>query len=151
MATRRAGQQESGNESGARDWPPAPFLVNARGRMTIRAAATCAGISESRWRQVEAGVQKMRGGIEVPVHPKAETVVAMARAIGADPEEGLRLADHDPAHYQHLLADASQALPDEVRREWFASLSRDEREAVLAELSRLNVDLEVQARAAASA
>ena len=62
-------------------WPLGEYLREQRGKMSIREAARRADISESRWRQVEAGYQRMAGGIEVPVHPRAETVAAMCRAI----------------------------------------------------------------------
>jgi transcriptional regulator with XRE-family HTH domain len=125
-------------------WPLGKYLVEARGKMSIREAARRAGISESRWRQVEAGVQKMAGGIEVPVHPKAETIAAMCRAISADTRRGLELAGHDPAHYSWLLEPAVESMPDAVRHDWFQGLPREERERVLAELQRLHVDTEVK-------
>lgn len=127
-------------------WPLGKYLVAARGKMSIREAARRANISESRWRQVEAGFQRMAGGIEVPVHPKAETVAAMCRAISADVRKGLQLAGHDPDHYAWLLEPAMEAMPDDVRHTWFAQLSREERERVLAELQRLHVDTEVEQR-----
>lgn len=137
MATRRR-QQE------ATTWPLGEYLRQARGKMAIREAARRADISESRWRQVEAGVQKMAGGIEVPVHPRAETIAAMCRAISADVERGLQLAGHDPAHYDWLVHPDTGGLSDELHADWFAHLSREDRERVLAELQRLNVDLELR-------
>lgn len=139
MATKRKTEAET-------TWPLGPFLRDARGRMSIREAARRADISESRWRQVEAGVQKMAGGVEVPVHPRAETIVAMCRAISADVSRGLELAGHDPEHYAWLVQPEAQAMPHDVRHAWFAGLSREDREAVLAELQRLNVDLELRNR-----
>ena len=136
MATRRTKPASS--------WPLGEYLRTARGRMSIREAARRADISESRWRQVEAGVQKMAGGIEVPVHPRAETIVAMCKAISADVARGLELAGHDPEHYAWLVQPEVQAMPADVRHEWFSKLSREEREAVLVELQRLNTDLEVR-------
>jgi hypothetical protein len=110
--------------------------------MAIREAARRADISESRWRQVEAGVQKMAGGIEVPVHPRAETVAAMARAISADPRRALELAGHNPDQYAWLLEQATD-LQAEHSRDWFTALPRDEREQVLAELQRLHLETEL--------
>ena len=125
-------------------WPLGAFLRQQRGKMSIREAARRAGISESRWRQVEAGHQKMAGGIEVPVHPRAETVAAMCKAISADPRQGLELAGHRPDQYAWLLETAP--LQDAASREWFTNLPREEREAVLSELQRLHVDTELQHR-----
>lgn len=135
MATRR--QNAAGNA-----WPLGDYLRSQRGKMSIREAARRADISESRWRQVEAGFQKMAGGIEVPVHPRAETVAAMCKAISADVREGLQLAGHNPDQYQWLLE--TQPLGDQASREWFTGLPREDREAVLAELQRLHVDTELQ-------
>ena len=131
------------NQAGA--WPLGQYLRDQRGRMAIREAARRADISESRWRQVEAGVQKMAGGVEVPVHPRAETVAAMCRAISADPRKGLELAGHNPDQYGWLLEPAVEQLSDTDRGKWFASLPREDREAVLAELQRVHVDAEVKA------
>ena len=135
--------------SGGNPWPLGVYLREQRGRMAIREAARRADISESRWRQVEAGVQKMAGGIEVPVHPRAETVAAMCRAISADIRHGLELAGHNPDQYAWLLEPAAgDAIPEGVRREWFTQLPREDREAVLAELQRLHVDVEVERKRA---
>lgn len=124
-------------------WPLGEYLREQRGKMSIREAARRADISESRWRQVEAGYQRMAGGIEVPVHPRAETVAAMCRAISADVTRGLELAGHNPDQYAWLL---ESQLSDESSREWFTGLPREEREQVLAELQRLHVDTELQGR-----
>lgn len=137
MATRRTRQDET-------SWPLGEYLRTARGKMSIREAARRADISESRWRQVEAGHQRVAGGIEVPVHPRAETVIAMCSAISADPTRGLELAGHDPAHYPWMLEGETQAMPQAVRTDWFEQLDRKDREQVLAELQRLNVDLELR-------
>lgn len=122
-------------------WPLGTYLRDQRGKMSIRAAARRADISESRWRQVEAGYQQMAGDVRVPVHPRPETVAAMCKAISADVQRGLELAGHDPTHYPWLL-DA--AMPTEESLAWFTDLPRDEREQVLTELQRLHVDTEVQ-------
>lgn len=137
MATRR-------KPGGSDSWPLGKYLQNARGKMSIREAARRADISESRWRQVEAGYQRMAGGIEVPVHPRPETVAAMCRAVSASVEEGLRLAGHDPKHYQWLLTPEIRTMPEDVRLEWFANLPREDREQVLQQLQRLHVDAAVE-------
>jgi len=126
-------------------WPLGQYLREQRGRMAIREAARRADISESRWRQVEAGFQRMAGGIEVPVHPRPETVAAMCRAISADVRKGLELAGHQPDQYRWLLEDAAtEQLHDNDRADWFARLPREERESILAELQRVHVDAEVR-------
>lgn len=125
-------------------WPLGEYLRDQRGRMSIREAARRADISESRWRQVEAGYQRMAGGIEVPVHPRAETVAAMCRAISADVSRGLELAGHNPDQYAWLVEGPQ--LSDETSRAWFTGLPREEREQVLQELQRLHVDTELDTR-----
>ena len=134
MATRRNPKAEQ--------WPLGKFLQDQRGKMSIREAARRADISESRWRQVEAGHQRMAGGINVPVHPRPETVAAMCKAISADIRRGLELAGHNPDQYPWLMD--TQPLSDETSREWFTGLPREDREAVLAELQRLHVDTELR-------
>lgn len=141
MATRR--------KTEAASWPLGEYLREQRGRMSIREAARRADISESRWRQVEAGHQQMAGGIQVPVHPRAETVVAMARAISADPRHSLELAGHNPEQYAWLLEPPVPGVGEESR-EWFTSLPRAEREAVLAELQKLHLDTELGRKRGAS-
>lgn len=136
MGTTRRGKTDE------QQWPLGDFLRAERGAMSIRAAAKRAELSESRWRQVEAGVQKMAGGIQVPVHPRAETIAAMCRAIGADVARGLELAGHDPADYGWLL-ETSASTSSAESLEWFAGLSRAEREDVLAKLQRLHLDTEL--------
>lgn len=127
-------------------WPLGDYLREQRGRMAIREAARRADISESRWRQVEAGYQKMAGGIEVPVHPRAETVAAMCRAISADVRTGLELAGHNPSQYEWLLEEPTELLTDSDRTKWFTSLPREDREQVLAELQRVHIDTELGKR-----
>jgi hypothetical protein len=73
------------------------YIEAARGGMSKREAARRAGISEGRWRQVVTGKQKAGGGVVVPANPRRETVIAMARAVGADANEALRRAGMSPS------------------------------------------------------
>lgn len=136
MATTRKAKDET--------WPLGRYLREQRGKMAIREAARRADISESRWRQVEAGYQQLAGGLKAPVHPKAETLAAMCRAISADTRKALELAGHNPDHYQWLLEPATEQLAEAGQVEWFTSLPREEREQVLAELQRAHVDAEIR-------
>ncbi|MFD3703312.1 helix-turn-helix domain-containing protein [Nocardia sp. NPDC058658] len=52
--------------------------------MTMDRAAKAARISASLWTQVESGVQYKRGA-KVPASTTAETLQAMAEAVGVDP------------------------------------------------------------------
>ncbi|SDL15470.1 Helix-turn-helix domain-containing protein [Nocardioides sp. YR527] len=125
-------------------WPLGAYINEARGTMAMREAARRAGISETWWRAIESGTQKV-GGVEVSVTVKPETVVIAARTVNADPSKALELADYDPADYQWLLDSPASKDESSVEdhKEWFAGLPREEREEVLAELQRLNVDIEL--------
>lgn len=126
-------------------WPFGEFLRKHRGNMTVAEAARRADISESRWRQIELGHQKMGGGLTVPAVPRAETAAAMCRAVGADVKEGLELAGYNAQQYAWLLS-ASAVLESTQALDWFTALPRQEREEVLAELQRLHLDTELQQR-----
>ena len=126
------------------EWPLGDYIRNARGGMSIREAARRAGISETWWRRAESGTQRV-AGIDQPISVTAEVVAKMARVVNADVAEALRLADHDPEQYRHLLVGAgSEGVED--HRDWFAKLPREEREEVLAELQKLHVDTELKRR-----
>lgn len=88
----------------------------------------------------------MAGGIEVPVHPRPETVAAMCRAISADVRRGLELAGHNPDQYTWLAQEPTETLGREDRTRWFANLPREEREQVLLELQRVHIDTELGRR-----
>lgn len=121
----------------ASEWPLGDFIREARGTLSVRESAKRAGISEGRWRQVELGYQQVGNGITVPVQPRPQTLAAMCKAISADVAQALRLAGHNPAQFDWL----TDATEDDY--EWFTSLPREEREAVLAKLQTLHVDAEL--------
>lgn len=68
------------------DWPLGAYLRRAREdhepRLSIRQAAAQAGISEGRWRQLEAGYQSVGRGQRLPVNTKPVTLHAMAKGLG---------------------------------------------------------------------
>ena len=68
--------------------PEAELLYLARSgqHLSIREAARRAGISENRWRQVEAGYQTVRKGVKVPANATAATLASMARVVGLTPD-----------------------------------------------------------------
>ncbi|MCU1647113.1 MAG: hypothetical protein JWN03_7388 [Nocardia sp.] len=72
--------------------------------LSKREAAKRAGISESRWRQLEAGHETVRGQT-YPVKTTPETVAHIADAVGASREELLEAAGFDPA-----MADIPDAI-----------------------------------------
>ena len=79
----------------------------ARG-LSKRKAARLAGVSESRWRQVENGVQ-VREGELAPATATPETLVRMGRAVGIDGAAILDEAGYDPGIAQHIPEAAAEA------------------------------------------
>jgi transcriptional regulator with XRE-family HTH domain len=67
--------------------PEASLLHRTResAGITITEAARAAGITDTRWSQIERGHER-RKGIDVPARAKAGTLARMARAIGISPE-----------------------------------------------------------------
>lgn len=127
---------------GRDDWPLGHYLREHRGKMSMREAARRAGVNESWWRVVEVGQQQV-GALWRDVSVKPQTVTAMARAVDADPAEALRLAGYEPANFGWLL-EPTAAEELNAFKEFLASLSREEREDVLAELQRLHLDTELK-------
>jgi transcriptional regulator with XRE-family HTH domain len=102
--------------------PPPPegaLLHRAResAEITIADAARAAGITDTRWSQIERGHER-RKGMDVPARAKAGTLARMARAIGVSPErlesEGRR---PDAAE---ILREILRTEPAPVRRNPFA-------------------------------
>ncbi|WP_196249236.1 helix-turn-helix domain-containing protein [Rhodococcoides fascians] len=63
--------------------------------LSLRKAADRAGISDSRWRQIEKGVQR-RNGVDYPAVTTAETLVSIADAVELDAKELLEIAGFPP-------------------------------------------------------
>jgi transcriptional regulator with XRE-family HTH domain len=55
--------------------------------LSARKAATKAGISDGRWRQIALGYQNVSAGVYAPVRGPAETLARMARVVGVTPEQ----------------------------------------------------------------
>lgn len=77
--------------------------------LSVRAAARAADISETRWRQIEAGYQRI-GDAQVPVRPSVKTLAAMAVAVGESGQRWLVLAGHERAlpHWPRRMREAWQ-------------------------------------------
>lgn len=100
-------------------WPFGTAIKTARGTRSTRSVAAAAGISEGRWRQLEAGTLSAGRGHQVPARPKPATAAAMANAVGLDVATALRLAGFDPAEHPELIPAlpperAAAAGPDEL-------------------------------------
>lgn len=74
--------------------PPAPpeaellrrARLGNRPKLSIRAAARLAGVSEVRWRQIEAGYET-RGDVAIPARATDGTLAHMAAAVDVSPQQ----------------------------------------------------------------
>lgn len=83
----------------------------ARG-LNVRQAAAEAGISEGRWRQLEAGYSLHGGGVRIPARPKTATVLAVSRVVGLDSRRAFKLAGLPVP--EDLLAEMEHQRQDSV-------------------------------------
>ncbi|MBF6460206.1 helix-turn-helix transcriptional regulator [Nocardia puris] len=90
--------------------------------LSKRRAADIAGISETRWRHLESGVELIRGE-PYPVRTTEETVTRVARALQLPPADllacaGLRLGGESdpPAGVGHEHVDVSGLSADDVEK-----------------------------------
>ncbi len=91
------------------DAPPEGVLIKSAlsaARLSQRAAARRAGISETRWRQIVSGYQAVSGR-KVPVRSPDDTLARMAHAVGVSPEQ-LDAAGRDGA--AAVLRDTAPAV-----------------------------------------
>lgn len=98
------------------DPPPEGRLIEqAReampGKMSQNKAASRAGMSGTRWRQIVTGVASGGKGIRLPVHGNAETVARMAQAVGVKPEQLVEVDREDAAAQLRLLAPPDEPEP----------------------------------------
>lgn len=84
-----------------------------------------AEISEGRWRQLETGVQKVRGQ-EIEIGTKPATVAAVARVVNWDVDDALQTAGFDVDDLERVTVAEDQEPPWQEWRE----LSPRQREAV---------------------
>jgi hypothetical protein len=66
-------------------------------RLSIRAAATEAGISEGRWRQIVSGYQSAGAGQFITVIGPPETIARMAKVVGVTAEQLMDVGREDAA------------------------------------------------------
>lgn len=69
----------------------------ARTKLSGRAAAASAGLSDGRWRQIVNGYQSVGGGNYFPVIGPAETIARMADVVGVTPEQLAEVGREDAA------------------------------------------------------
>lgn len=83
-------------------------------RISTREAARRARLSDTRWRQVVTGIQR-KSGADVPVNPTDRTVIAMASAVGVDPDDALEAAGYirlGPAGIATILREQEGPKPE---------------------------------------
>ncbi|WP_156119425.1 hypothetical protein [Corynebacterium humireducens] len=97
--------------------------------LSIRKAASMAGISEGWWRQIVKGYRTVKGGVRISVDAPADTLAAMALAVGVTPAELRRIDRGDAAASLELLL---QSTPDG----WDGDLSAVPDDELIAELDR---------------
>lgn len=98
-------------------------------RLSTREAARRAGMSDTRWRQIVRGWQKVGDEVYVPVRAPAKTIVRMARVVGADPLDLEHLGRTDAAVLMadqgapvgagvdpELLEELAGARPEEIEK-----------------------------------
>ncbi|MBY0440954.1 MAG: hypothetical protein K2Q25_02265 [Mycobacteriaceae bacterium] len=97
--------------------PPEALLIEQlrteiRPKLSIRAAAEAAGISDARWRQIAKGHNQASKDVRVPARAPADTLARMARVVGATPDQ-LRQVGRDDAAAE---LEALKAAPQERHR-----------------------------------
>jgi transcriptional regulator with XRE-family HTH domain len=90
-------------------------LIQERRKKSIRQAASDAGISEARWRQLESGARSTPLGLAPETAPDG-TLARMAHAVGVTPAE-LRDAGHPEAAAILEAHAAEQAAISEADEE----------------------------------
>lgn len=106
-----------------------------RARLTVRKAASEAGIGDARWRQITSGYQSIGGGEYKRVTAPADTLARMAQAVGATPDQ-LRRVDRDDAarSLEEITpdpADINYAPPVDAVYEILAALPPDAQDEVI--------------------
>lgn len=103
-------------------------------KLSARAAAARAGISDGRWRQIANGYISVGTGHYAPVIAPADTLARMAKVVGVTPEQLADVGREDAAGELVRLNREPESVPvgagiDPVD---LASLSHEEIEAVKA-------------------
>jgi len=95
--------------------PPEAQLITAMRekppRMSMRQAALQAGISETRWRQLEAGARDFRGVKYAEPPGPAQTIARMAFVVGATPEQLTAAGRADAAAELEAMAESVEHAP----------------------------------------
>lgn len=71
--------------------------VETRPQLSVRKAASAAGISEGRWRSIVKGTHQVTKGTAIPTRAPAATLARMAKVVGATPEQLVAMGRQDAA------------------------------------------------------
>jgi hypothetical protein len=121
--------------------PPEGALITAalkRRRLSARAAAPQAGISETRWRQITSGYQTVSGQ-RIPVRAPDDTIARMAQVAGVTPEELINVGRVEAAEELRNLPSLEEPEREPSLAELAERLERQER--TTARLDRENNEL----------
>lgn len=120
--------------------PEGRLIEAARKRHTpalsVRKAATAAGISDGRWRQIANGYQSVGAGQVAIVEGPPETLARMALAVGVTPEELRSVGRIDAADALVMLTDITTATSGREGTLRRLITIRDELNSVIGELRR---------------
>lgn len=95
---------------------------SVRPRLSARAAARQAGMSEGWWRQLERGERRLAPGVTAPMNPKDADLDAACRVVGLDPTSIFELVGRTPI--DHEIPERLRSLDTlvELTREYLAKL-----------------------------
>lgn len=112
-------------------WEFGVLLRRARTRLklSVRESARRAGISESRWRQLESGAQPAEGSELTTVSTTPETVLKVSKVVGLDEREALLHAGFVPD--DHLRSDEVDAVLRREMLDIYDQLSFNQRRALI--------------------
>jgi hypothetical protein len=119
--------------------PPWGALITAalgRARLSVRAAASRAGISEGRWRQIAGGYQVVSSGVYAPVRGPAGTLAKMAAVAGVAPAELSAAGRPDAAEALAATLAAPKPSADEDVLQRVRAMNQDQARELLATIAR---------------
>lgn len=100
-------------------------LIEARRdaqRLSVRKAASMAGISEGRWRQIAKGYQAA-GGVRLPVNARPDTLARMAAAVGLTAADLRSLGEQEAADELDAAQHPAPAAVVLHRERYFRAVS----------------------------
>jgi hypothetical protein len=118
--------------------PPWGALITGalgRARLSVRAAAQQAGISEGRWRQIAGGYQVVSSGVYAPVRGPAGTLARMAAVAGVTPAELAAAGRSDAADALAASAPSGEVSDADDVLKRIRAMSQDQARELLATIA----------------